>query len=265
MATQSILVERKDSVISVVLNDPKTRNALSPAILEELGIVLASTADDASISAVVISGSGGFFSAGGDLNQLAANRVLAPEVRMARIERLNALIAGLQAAPVPVIAAVEGGAAGAGMSLALACDMVVASRTAKFAVAYVKAGLTPDGGLTGSLAAVVSRQVLFELCALGAPLPAERMQAMGAVNQIVDEGEALNAALMLGARFARSPRRALGRIKQLSHAAYVNPFAEQLTMEGGLMVESQADEEAGEGIAAFLEKRAADFERLRNA
>jgi len=263
MKEQSLIIERQGAVISVVLNEPKTRNALSPEIFEGLSSVLKVAADDASIAAVVLSGAGGFFSAGGDLNQLARNRTLASEVRMTRIEKLNDMIAALQAAPVPVIAAVEGGAAGAGMSLALACDIVVASRSAKFTAAYVKAGLTPDAGLTASLAAIVPRPVLFEICALGAPLSAERMQALGALSQVVDDGHSLAAALAIGQRFAKAPRRALGRIKRLTHAAYLNSMADQMALEAHLMVESQGDAEAAEGIVAFLEKRSPAFENLR--
>ncbi|WP_066735977.1 oxepin-CoA hydrolase, alternative type [Cupriavidus sp. D384] len=265
MTNQLLLVERRDSVISVVLNDPKRRNALSPEIFEELSDILEVTEHDLSIAAVVLSGAEGFFSAGGDLKQLAANRVLPPEIRMERIAKLNGMIKCLQGAPVPVIAAIEGGAAGAGMSLALACDMVVASRQAKFSAAYVKAGLTPDGGMTGSLAGTVSRQTLFELCAVGAPLSSERMQAIGVVNRVVEEGEAVEAALSLAAQFHNVPRRALARIKRLSHSAYSQPFSEQLELEGSLMVESQGDEEAAEGIAAFLEKRPANFNLLRQS
>lgn len=263
MSTPELQIERRGPVVSVVLNDPKTRNALSAAIFDGLGSLLESVAEDASVAAVVLSGANGFFSAGGDLNQLAANRTLEPKARMARIEKLNAMITALQTVPVPVIAAVEGGAAGAGMSLALACDLVVASCTARFTAAYVKVGLTPDGGLTASLARIVSRPVLFEICAFGAPVPADRMQALGAVHQVVNEGQALEAALVLGARFDRTPRRALARIKRLAHAAYSSPAHEQLSLEARLMVESQSDDEAAEGMAAFLEKRTPDFERLR--
>lgn len=263
MSTPNLLVERHGTVVSVVLNDPKTRNALGASIFEGLESLLERLHEDASVSAVVLSGAGGFFSAGGDLNQLAAGRTLTPEARSVRIARLNAMITALQTAPVPVIAAVEGGAAGAGMSLALACDMIVASSSAKFTAAYVKAGLTPDGGLTASLARITPRPLLFVICALGAPVSAERMFALGAVSQVVNDGEALATALALGARFAKTPRRALARIKRLAHEAHSSTMQEQLSLEGRLMVESLGDEEAAEGIAAFLEKRPADFERLR--
>lgn len=265
MTAPNLLVERQGTVVSVVLNDPKTRNALGASVFEALGALLEQVHADASVSAVVLSGAAGFFSAGGDLNQLVAGRSLTPEARAARIARLNAMITALQTVPVPVIAAVEGGAAGAGMSLALACDMIVASSSAKFTAAYVKAGLTPDGGLTASLARVASRPLLFEICALGAPVSAERMLALGAINQVVADGEALATALAVGARFAKAPRRALARIKRLAHQAHSSTMQDQLSLEGRLMVESLGDEEAAEGIAAFLEKRPADFERLRSS
>ena len=198
---------------------------------------------------------------GGDLRQLAKRRELPIEERRAKLEGLHDLIRTVRDCRKPVIAAVEGAAAGAGLSLALACDMLVAARNAVFSVAYVKVGLTPDGGATAFLAEFVSRQVLTELCLTGDRISGERLHALGPVNRLAEPGEALAQALALAAQVATGPDMAMGRIKALCRSAYTQPLDDQPQ----LMVQSQATEESREGIGAFLEKRPADFVRLRQA
>ena len=214
---------------------------------------------------VVLTGEGGHFCSGGDLRQLARRRELPVEERRAKLEGLHDLIRTVRDCRKPVIAAVEGAAAGAGLSLALACDMLVAARNAVFSVAYVKVGLTPDGGATAFLAEFVSRQVLTELCLTGERISGERLHALGPVNRLAEPGEALTQALALAAQVATGPDTAMANIKALCRSAYAQPLADQLELEAQLMVQSQATEESREGIAAFLEKRPADFARLRQA
>ena len=217
------------------------------------------------MGAIVLTGEGGHFCAGGDLRQLAKRRELPVEERRAKLEGLHDLIRTVRDCRKPVIAAVEGAAAGAGLSLALACDMLVAARNAVFSVAYVKVGLTPDGGATAFLAEFVSRQVLTELCLTGERISGERLHALGPVNRLAEPGEALTQALALAAQVATGPDTAMANIKALCRSAYAQPLADQLELEAQLMVLSQATEESREGIAAFLEKRPADFARLRQA
>ncbi|MBS0290950.1 MAG: enoyl-CoA hydratase/isomerase family protein, partial [Proteobacteria bacterium] len=164
-----------------------------------------------------------------------------------------------------VIMAVEGAAAGAGLSLALAGDMLVAARNAQFSVAYVKVGLTPDGGATALLAEFVSRQVLTELCLTGERVSGERMHALGVVNRLTEPGAALDAAIALAQQIATGPDLAMARIKHLCRVAPRNTLEQQLELEALYMPLSQETEESREGIAAFLEKRAPDFARLRKA
>ena len=157
----------------------------------------------------------------------------------------------------------EGAAAGAGLSLALACDMLVAAKNAVFSVAYVKVGLTPDGGATAFLAEFVSRQVLTELCLTGERISGERLHALGPVNRLAEPGDALAQALVLAAQVAAGPELAMARIKTLCRNAYANTLQEQLEQEAQCMVQSQETEESREGIGAFLEKRLPDFAPLR--
>ncbi|HEY2977587.1 MAG TPA: enoyl-CoA hydratase-related protein, partial [Burkholderiaceae bacterium] len=190
-------------------------------------------------------------------------RELPPAQRREKLEGLHGMIRAIRDCGKPVIAAVEGGAAGAGVSIALACDMLVVARNAFFSVAYVKVGLTPDGGATAFLAEFVSRQVLTELCLTGDRLPAERLHALGAVNRLTDKGAALAEAIALAARLAAGPVRASARIKSLCQHAYDADLEAQMELEAQLMVESQGDDEAAEGIGAFLAKRTPDFVALR--
>jgi len=160
---------------------------------------------------------------------------------------------------------VEGAAAGAGFSLAMACDLLVAARNASFSLAYVKIGLSPDGGATSFLSGYVSQQLLTELCLTGERVTGERMHALGAVNRLAEPGDAVATAIALAETIARGPQRAMGRIKTLCRQAAHQTFDAQMELEAQLMVESQGDAEAVEGIRAFLEKRAADFVGLRRS
>jgi enoyl-CoA hydratase/carnithine racemase len=258
------LQQRTLGAVRILVNsNPVARNAITPQFSDELPLALQEAARDPAIGAIVLVGDGGFFCAGGDLRQLATRRELPPDERRAKIERLHGLVRAIRDCPKPVIAAVEGGAAGAGMSLALACDILVAAHDAFFSMAYVKVGLTPDGGATAFLAQCMPRQLMTELCLSGERIGAARLHALGAVNRLAEPGQALETALALAAGFADGPSRATARIKQLCGHAYGAGLGEQLDLEASLMVESQGDPEAAEGIGAFLGKRTPDFVALR--
>ncbi len=263
--SDALLLRTEGAVRVLVNSNPAARNAIRPELYDALQSALLDAAADPAIGAIVLVGDGDFFCAGGDLRALATRRELAPAERRLKIERLHDTIRAIRACPKPVIAAVEGGAAGAGLSLALACDMLVSARDAFFAMAYVKVGLSPDGGATAFLSQFLSRQLMTELCLLGERLTAERLHALGAVNRLTERGAALAEALALAARVADGPAHANARIKTLCAQAGSNSLGEQLDLEAGLMVESQGDDEAQEGIAAFFAKRAPDFTALRLA
>jgi enoyl-CoA hydratase/carnithine racemase len=254
---------RKGAVLVLVNDNPQRRNALSGDFYTAMSAALAQAQADPEVGAIVLTGAGDFFCAGGDLNRLSQARSLAPGERRTRLELLHDMIRGIRSTAKPVIAAVEGGAAGAGLSLALACDLVVAARDAFFAVSYVKVGLTPDGGATAFLAESCPRPLLTELCLTGDRIAAERLHALGAVNRLVEPGSALSEALVLAARLAAGPARATGRIKALCSQAHANTLDAQLELEAVAMVEAQGDDEAAEGIGAFLAKRPPDFVALR--
>lgn len=260
-----VLVTRREGAVLILSNhNTAARNALSPEYYQAVTDGLHQAAADPSIACVILTGEGGHFCAGGDLRQLAKRRELPVAQRNERLEELNRFIRAVRDCPKPVIAAVEGAAAGAGLSLAMACDMLVAAKNAVFSVAYVKVGLTPDGGATSFLAEFVSRQVLTELCLTGERLSGERMHALGCVNRLAEPGQALAAALTLAQSFSQGPQQAMARIKTLCHAAQHQSLDQQQALEAQFMVEAQGGEESREGIGAFLEKRQPDFSKLRD-
>ncbi|RJL02898.1 enoyl-CoA hydratase [Paracoccus aestuarii] len=239
------------------------RNALTPEFYDGLHHALRQAAEDPRIGAVLIMGEGDFFCAGGDLTVLATAQGMTEDARRARIDALNDLIRAVVACPRPVIAVVEGGAAGAGLSLALACDMVIAARDARFTAAYVNAGLVPDGGLTAALTACLPPQMALQMALTGQPVPAERLHALGVIAQLTEPGEAIMAAMAMADRLAQGPADAQAAIKRLMTGARATLLESQLTAERDAMAAALAAPEAAEGIGAFLAKRPPDFRRLR--
>lgn len=259
MNPEPLLVRREGAVLILSNNNVAARNALSPEFYAAVTTALAQAAADEHIGAVILTGEGGHFCAGGDLRQLARRRELPVAQRREKLEGLHDLIRTVRYCPKPVIAAVEGAAAGAGLSLALACDMLVAAKNSVFSVAYVKVGLTPDGGATAFLSEFVSRQVLTELCLTGERMSGERMAQLGAVNRLAEPGQALLQALVLAQQMASGPALAMARIKDLCRQAPHNTLEQQLELEAQYMVQSQETQESREGIGAFLEKRSPCF------
>lgn len=214
MTDTALITRREGAVLILSNNNPAARNALTPGFYNGLTAALGAAACDPTVGAVVLTGEGGHFCSGGDLRQLIHRRELPIAERRLKLESLHNLVRALRDCPKPVIMAVEGAAAGAGLSLALAGDMLVAAKNAQFSVAYVKVGLTPDGGATALLSEFVSRQVLTELCLTGERVSGERMHQLGVVNRLVEPGQALAAALALAQQVAAGPELATARIKR---------------------------------------------------
>src|SRR5260370_15980157 len=172
-----------ESTLVLTLSNPGARNALHPDMYAAGIEALASAERDSSIGAIVITGADQFFCAGGNLNRLLENRAKDPSVQAQSIDLLGEWIAALQASSKPVIAAVEGAAAGAGFSLALACDLIVAADDAKFVMSYARVGLTPDGGGSWFLARALPRPLAAEILLEGKPVAAARLHDLGVVNR----------------------------------------------------------------------------------
>lgn len=251
------LEDRGDRIIIWNGNQGK-RGALSPELYAVIRAAF-DLAQERRVRSVILTADGPFFCAGGDLNVLIARRGLPQAERREKIDELHDLLRMVRNAPVPVICAVEGGAAGAGLSLMMACDMIVAAEGAKFTAAYVKAGLVPDGGLTASMARTLPRPLAMQMCLLGRPVPAETFAALGAVTELAPVGGAVGAAMALADAIAAGPRDAQGAIRELVAGAYERSEAAQLDAERDGMAHASGAPEAAEGIAAFLEKRAPRF------
>ena len=260
--------QRHGNCIVVTINRPKERNPISAELFAEMKNALQAAHDDPSVGAVILTGASlengqGFFCAGGNLNDLAASADRTPAERRELLETLHDFTRMVRDSDVPVIAAVEGGAAGAGCSIALTCDFVVSAEDAKFSVAYVNVGLTPDGGVTSFLADILPRQLANEMCLLGKQVSAQRFYDLGVVNVVTETGAALKAALKLGEQLAQGPRKTIATIKHLCSAAIANNLDAQLELEAVKMVEAQGLPEAKEGITAFFSKRKPDYVKLR--
>jgi len=182
-----------------------------------------------------------------------------PKEQRARIDLLNAWIEKMRAFPKPVIAAVEGAAAGAGFALALACDLIVSARDARWLMAYVKIGANPDGGGSLFLCRGIPHQLAAELMLEGGLITADRLHGLGIVNRISEPGAALETAIAWATRLADGPTAAMGRIKDLIERAYGVPVQPHLTVEANYMNQSLYHPEGQEGVTAFMEKRKPNF------
>ena len=254
-----LLVTVAGPALVLTLSNPGLRNALSPEMYAAFLPALERAAAEPSIRAVILTGADGFFCAGGNLNRLQGNRAQPPEVQKASIEQLHALCRALAAHPKPLIAAVEGAAAGAGMSLALGCDLIAAGRSSKFVMSYVKVGLSPDGGGSWFVTRALPRQSAAQMLLTGEPFDAPKLERLGLVNALVDDGKALDTALAIAERIAELSPHAVTRIKRLIAGAATAGLDEHFDTERDAFVACLHHPDAGEAIDAFLTKRAARF------
>jgi enoyl-CoA hydratase/carnithine racemase len=258
--TAQLLSTSEGQTLVLTLSNPEFRNALGPEMYAAGVEALSVAESSADVRSVVITGANGIFSAGGNLQRLQNNRQLPPEHQAQSIEGLHNWIEAIRTFPKPVIAAVEGPAAGAGFSLALACDMIVAARNSVFVMAYSSIALSPDGGGSWSLSRAVPRQLATELLMCGERIGAERLQHLGVVNRMVDAGQALQQALKLCEQLnARAPN-ALSSIKELVGDAEGSSLNTQLARERDHFVKNLHHPNAGIGIGAFLNKQKPEYE-----
>jgi enoyl-CoA hydratase/carnithine racemase len=254
-----LLVERRGRVLLLTISNPAARNAMSPDLYHVACAAFREAAADDGIGAMVLTGEGEHFCGGGNLKRLLAQRDLPPATQAEHLDALHDWVMAMRDCPQPVIAAVEGAAVGGGFSICLGCDLIVAAEDAKFLMSYVKIGLSPDGGGSDSLANALPLQAALELLLDGARATAARLYELGVVNRVVAHGEALAEALRWAERLAQGPSSAQARIKQLVYAARGRSRRAQLDAERDGFIESLYSDECGDGITAFLEKRAPRF------
>ncbi len=254
-----LLVEREGPVACLTLNRPRTRNALSLALVDELAAALESLQGEGAPRAIVLTGAGGAFCSGADLKTVVAE---GPDLHAnpeAYVERFHRIIRAIDRAPQPVIAAVDGPAAGFGCDLALACDLRVVSPAASFQEIFVRIGLMPDGGGTFFLPRLVGLGRALELMMLGDPLPAPRALELGVANRLVPADDLRREALALAARLAEGPPLALALIKRSARDALAGSLDDALARERKGQAQCLTSEDSIEGVFAWSQRRPPQF------
>jgi 2-(1,2-epoxy-1,2-dihydrophenyl)acetyl-CoA isomerase len=250
---ECLLYEVKEGIATITLNRPEVFNAFNDRQSYELQEALKQVSRDASVRVVVLTGSGKAFCAGQDLKEAAAveNRSLADSVR----KRYNPLILAMRALPKPIICRLQGVAAGAGCSLALACDLVIASSQASLVEAFINIGLVLDSGSSFFLPRMVGTLKAFELSTLGSKVGAAEALALGLVNRVVAPEDLDAAVAGLASQYAAAPTRAIGLIKKMLNRSFGSSLEEMLDYEAYCQEIAGATADFREGVQAFLEKR----------
>jgi 2-(1,2-epoxy-1,2-dihydrophenyl)acetyl-CoA isomerase len=257
--TQTVLTERRGSHLRIVLNRPDRLNALTADVHAGLRAALAAAEQDEACRAVLLTGAGRAFCAGQDLAEAASLSGQRADLEQMIERDYNPLIRRIRALPKPIVCAVNGIAAGAGANLALACDIVVAARSASFSQAFIHIGLVPDSGGTFFLPRLVGEARARALAMLGDRIAAEQAAAWGMIWQCVDDERLAAEAEALASRLAALPTAAIGLMKRAFDAGAHNDLAAQLALEGQLQRQAGAGPDYAEGVRAFLEKRPPKF------
>jgi 2-(1,2-epoxy-1,2-dihydrophenyl)acetyl-CoA isomerase len=253
--SETLLIATDAGVTTITLNRPEALNALTAAMRRELLVAFKAAGRDAKVRAIVITGAGRGFCAGADLRGGSGER----EFRRVLSSEYNPLIEAIRGAPKPVVASVNGVAAGAGVSLALAADVVIASADARFVPAFHRIALVPDSGLTRTLVRALGRHRAFEILLGERPLAAEEAHDAGLVAAVVPAEQLADATRELAARLAAGPTAAIGLTKRLVNAAEDATLSDSLRTEAALQEIAGRGQDHAEGVAAFAEKREPEF------
>jgi len=260
MSYQTILLETAAGIARLTLNRPERLNSFNTEMHAEVQDALAALQREGSARVLVITGAGRGFCAGQDLSDRVVAPGGAPPDLGASIERgYKPLILALRRLPLPVIAAVNGVAAGAGANIALACDLVLAARSATFIQAFARIGLVPDSGGTWILPRLVGHARALGLALLGDKLPAEQAAQWGLIWRCVDDAQLGTEVDTLARQLAAAPSRGLARTKQAMLEGWSRTLEQQLDIERDYQQELGHSADYAEGVAAFMEKRVPRF------
>lgn len=259
MSDETIELSIRDGVAHLTFNRPDAANSITVELARDLMYATLACDEDPRVRAVLLSGAGRMFSGGGDLKTFAAKGEALPHYLKEVTTYLHAAVSRLTRMAAPVIAAVHGSAAGAGLSLACAADLVLAADTAKFTVAYTRAGLVPDGSSTYFLSRIVGLRRALELTLTNRVLSAAEAMALGIVTRVVPEASLLREARALAAELAAGPTQAFGVAKRLLHSGWTGTLETQMELETRAIADIARTADAREGIAAFVAKRAPAF------
>ncbi len=258
-----LLVDVADGIATLTFNRPDARNALSLEMRALLRESLHDIEQDPAVRCVVMRGAGDHFMAGGDVKSMAGMIDLPPEkIRSTfvnRIHDLHPIMFAMRRMPKPVIASVAGAAAGAGVSMALACDLVVADENAFFTLAYCHIGTSPDGSASFHLPRAVGIKKAMEIALLGERFGAAEAQAIGMINFVAPAGTLSAETDKLAARLASGPTHVYGNTKRLLYRSLENEFEAQLQLEAETFADCASRADFREGVTAFVEKRKARF------
>jgi 2-(1,2-epoxy-1,2-dihydrophenyl)acetyl-CoA isomerase len=256
-----ILVSQDAGVLTVTLNRPDKLNAFNPEMHKALRRALEQALADAAVRAVLLTGAGRGFCAGQDLSERARSPGADPiDLSVSLGSYYNPLVRRLRELPKPVVCAVNGVAAGAGANLALACDLVLAARSASFVQAFSRLGLVPDSGGTWFLPRLVGPARAMGLALLAEKLSAEDAARWGLIWKALDDEKLMDEATALARSLATGPTKGYGLIKKALYSSWSNTLDAQLELERDLQREAGFSKDYREGVAAFMEKRKPDFQ-----
>ena len=260
MSDALVLVTTHGAIRTLTLNRPSALNSFTAAMHRELRAALDAAAADDAVRCVVLTGAGRGFCAGQDLNDEGMGNDGTPADVEGVVERhYKPLALRIRSMPVPVVAMVNGVAAGAGANIALGCDLVIAAKSASFIQAFSKIGLVPDGGGTWLLPRLVGRARALGLAMTGDKLPAEEAAAIGMIWRCVDDAALQDTTLALAQKLALLPSAALAATRRVIDDAVAMDFSQALSHEARVQGEMSRAADFAEGVSAFLQKRAAVF------
>ena len=250
---KTILFSSAEGVATITLNRPNVFNSFNEQLATEVKAALTVCQEDEAIRAIVLTGAGKAFCAGQDLQEITGDD--APSLSTILSERLNPLVLLIREIEKPIIAAVNGVAAGAGANIALACDVTIATQSASFIQAFSKVGLIPDSGGTFFLPRLIGQQRAMGLMMTGEKISAEDAERMGMIYKSFSDGVFHKEVNDFAQRIARMPTKALGLTKRALNYSFENTLERQLAIEDNLQAEASLTEDFQEGVAAFVEKR----------
>ncbi|HEY6891947.1 MAG TPA: enoyl-CoA hydratase-related protein [Solirubrobacter sp.] len=257
----SVQVQRRGAVATIVLDRPQAMNAVDAELGDQLLAALREVAEDDAVRAVVLTGNGRAFSSGADLRAgFELTESGRPNVQKALHERFHPIILTLREMPKPVVAAVNGAAAGIGCSFALACDLIVAAESSYFLLAFVNIGLVADGGSSCLIPERIGFARAAEMAMLGERVPAPKALEWGLINRVVSDETLMSEVEQLADRLAAGPTRSYAGTKRQLNAWQFARIQDQLELEAAIQQEMAQSGDFVEGVSAFVEKRTAHFE-----
>ncbi len=259
MDLETINYSTRDGVAHVRFDRPEGANAVNPAFSRDLREVMLEIEHDNDVKAVSITAEGKVFCAGGDLKEFAAAGSGVGRLAADMLVDFHGAIYKMNRTPKPFVAGVQGAAGGAGLSIVSAFDLVVCGESAKFTMAYTRAGVTPDGTSSYFLARHIGLRRMLDLTLTNRVLSAEEAEAWGLVNRVVPDDEVDSATAELAEQLASGPTWATGHAKTVIYNGFESPLEQAGEFEGVMITDAMSTHDGQEGIAAFAEKRAADF------